>query len=214
MVISHPQPSFVIRDLETLKVVTDPLRNQILEAILAAPQTVKQIAEKLGVTPSKLYYHVNMLEEFGFIRVAETRMVANMVEKIYCATAAMIEVDRSLISFTTDSGKQAINDSALSILDTTRQDLLRSLRARSRQLDQGAPQRLRPALLSRDTSHIPDARVEEFQQRLQQLIADFKVADTSLDAPDSHSYALTILFYPSFYYEASQNEAASGKDAE
>ena len=159
MKTSAPISTFIIRDLETLKVISDPLRNQILEALLAAPQTVRQIAEKLGLAPSKLYYHVNMLEQFGFIQIAETRLVANMLEKVYRTSAADIEIDRSLISFSTDTGKQAINDSATSILDTTREDLLRSLQARAYQLNQGAPEHPRPGLLSRETRRIPEARL-------------------------------------------------------
>jgi len=203
---SHPKTTFFIRDLETLKVITDPLRNQILEAFLATPQTVKQVAEKLGLAPSKLYYHVNMLEEFGFIQVAETRLVANLVEKVYRASAAGIEIDRSLVSFATDTGKQAINESAISILDTTREDLLRSLQARSYQLNQGAPEHPRPGILCRDTRRIPEARLAEFQERLQQLITDFQDIETGADAPDAHPYALTVFLYPSYYYEVPGKE--------
>ena len=48
---------FVINDLETLKVVADPVRNQIMEVLEKKPQNVKEVAEKLGLAPSKLYYH-------------------------------------------------------------------------------------------------------------------------------------------------------------
>jgi len=205
---SESHQPFIIRDLETLKVITDPLRNQILEAILAAPQTVKQIGEKLGLAPSKLYYHVNMLEEFGFIQVAETRLVANLLEKVYRASASDVEVDRSLISFATESGKQAINDSAVSMLDTTREDLLRSLQARSYQLSHGVPEHPRPGLLSREIRRIPEARLAEFQSRLQQLVADFCNLEAEAGPADAHPYALSIFFYPDYYYEMPPKDPA------
>ena len=47
------QPLFVIKDLETLKVITDPLRFQILEILGEEPQTVKSVADKLGMTSNR-----------------------------------------------------------------------------------------------------------------------------------------------------------------
>jgi len=67
---------FIINDLETLKVVADPVRNQILEVLEKKPQNVKEVADKLGLAPSKLYYHFNMLEKVGLIKVVESRQVA------------------------------------------------------------------------------------------------------------------------------------------
>ena len=82
-----PAGTFTISDLDTLRVVADPLRNQIVELLIMEPQTVKQIAERLGLAPSKLYYHIGLLEKHGIIEVAETRMVANLQEKDYRAVA-------------------------------------------------------------------------------------------------------------------------------
>ena len=61
----RPADEFVVKDLETMKVVTHPLRLQILEYLLAQPRTVKEIAEEIGTTPTKLYYHINLLEKHG-----------------------------------------------------------------------------------------------------------------------------------------------------
>ena len=77
----------MIENLETLKVVADPLRLRILDAFGDKPHTVKQIAKVLEIPPNKLYYHVNMLEEHGLIRVVNTRLVSGIVEKTYRATA-------------------------------------------------------------------------------------------------------------------------------
>ncbi len=54
----QPQGPLVISDLETLKVVTVPLRIKILELTLDQALTVKQIAQAPGLTPSRLYYHI------------------------------------------------------------------------------------------------------------------------------------------------------------
>lgn len=59
-----PTPEMIITDLETLKVLADPLRLSIIE-YLSRPGTVKKIAEKLDKPPTKLYYHFNLLENMG-----------------------------------------------------------------------------------------------------------------------------------------------------
>jgi len=96
------QETFVIRDRDTLKVVADPLRIQILETMVGEPQTVKQVAGKLGLAPSKLYYHFGLLEKHGLIEVVETRAVANMTEKLYQATASDLRMEDGLLTVATD----------------------------------------------------------------------------------------------------------------
>jgi DNA-binding transcriptional ArsR family regulator len=90
-----PAESMKITSLETLKVLADPFRIQIIE-LLAGPQTVKTVAQQLGVTPTKLYYHINMLEQHGLIRVISTRVVSGILEKSYQNTAKSFEASPSL----------------------------------------------------------------------------------------------------------------------
>jgi hypothetical protein len=56
-------------------------------------------------------------------------------------------------------------------------------------------------MLARSVSRVSASRVEEFQSRLQALIAEFE--DTDPDEDEAHTYALTIAFYPSFYFHGS-----------
>jgi DNA-binding transcriptional ArsR family regulator len=194
--------TFIIRDLDTLKVVADPLRAQILEILIQQPATVKQVAEKLGLTPSNLYYHVNQLEKHKLITVTETRMVANMLEKLYRATASNLDVDPELLNFSTDLGKETINTVLTSTIDTTREDILRSLQARYFVLEKGVKEYPRRFILTRVVSRMDESRIEEFQSRLDTLIHDFSTADDStLSFDNDHpAYAFTIAFYPTFYF--------------
>ena len=52
--ISERLPVLTIKDLETLKVLADPLRLQIIEVLAPEPQTVNQIAQQLGLSRSRL----------------------------------------------------------------------------------------------------------------------------------------------------------------
>ena len=194
--------TFIIQDLDTLKVISDPLRNQILEALILEPLTVNQVAEKLGMTASKLYYHVNLLEKHGLIQVVETRTVSNLIEKVYRAVATRFTLDHDLLSFETPSGQETIYTAVASTLDSTREDVLRSFQARAFNLEQGAEAQLRRAIFNRALSRLTEEKVQDFQNRLNDLVADFEEADMQEagENQDLQSYALTVVFYPSFYY--------------
>ena len=196
--------TYIIRDIETLKVVVDTLRSQILELLVKNPQTVSQAAVKLGASPNKLYYHFNLLQKHGLIEVAETHLVANIIEKVYKATARHIDVEASLLSWSTDEGKEAMHTFITPVIDTTREDLVRSLQARQFQLDQGAAEHPRQIVISREVSHLPEEKLDEFVQRINALIADFCDSDSGAPTSDSPSHALAIAFYPTFYFEQSE----------
>jgi DNA-binding transcriptional ArsR family regulator len=195
--------TFVIKDLETLRVIADPLRPQILELLVYDSQTVKQVAEKLGLAPGKLYYHFNLLEKHGLIEVAETRQVANMIEKLYRATASEIDIEPSLLSFSTDQGQESIHTLLTSALDSTREDLQRSLQARAYNLGRGAKPQPRKAFVKRGLSRIPDEVADQFSERLLALIEEFESLDdpTRNEGEALQSYALTVAFYPSYFYQ-------------
>jgi len=197
----QPLERFIIEDLETLSVLADPVRNQIYEILLTGAMNVRQVAERLGLAPSRLYYHINQLEKFGLLRVVETRMVSNIQEKLYRSVAYSLEVAPGLLDFDTERGKQSIQEVLVSTLDTTREDLVRSLQARALSLEQGAPERPRSIIVSRLMATMDDARAEEFHDRLRVLLQEFGEADETGKGEASRlQFALTVAFYPSFYF--------------
>jgi DNA-binding transcriptional ArsR family regulator len=197
----QPTEKFIIRDLEALKVVADPLRVQLLETLSLEPLTVKELAGRLGLAASKLYYHVKLLEEHGLIQVVATRIVSGIIEKQYRATAENLEIDKELLSFGTDSGKENLNSLVNVTFDAAREDMLRSLQARHFNLAQGAAEQSRQMTLIRDAVPISEARAEEFHQRLHALMQEFKTAAPTNPTEKPQLYALMLALYPTFYFE-------------
>lgn len=189
-----------VSDLETLRALADPLRVQILELMDEQTLTIKQVAEKLGLSPSKLYYHFSALEKLGLLEVSKTRMVANMLEKTYKSVAETLDVDPSLFKFSKEGDNEPINILLSSTIDATREDLLRSLQARQFQLGQGAKEKTRRMIVNRVMSHVSEKRIEEFQERLVKLLKEFEAADKNSKSADQ-LYALSVAFYPSFYFD-------------
>ncbi|WP_442601329.1 ArsR/SmtB family transcription factor [Paenibacillus sp. KN14-4R] len=73
----------VIKDIEIIKLMLDPRRFRIMKFATDEPITVKQLAEKLDEKPSRLYYHVNKMEELGLLKLVETKQQGNLIEKYY-----------------------------------------------------------------------------------------------------------------------------------
>ena len=203
MKIDHtPAPSLILTDLEAVKAIADPLRSQIIEVLSPAPMTVNQIAEKLGLAPSKLYYHVNMLEKHGFLVVVDTSVRGNIIEKHYWITAYDYDIEKDLLNFnvTTADGKENVINMFLTSLDTTREDFVRSIEARAFSLEHGASPKPRSVVNHRAVCHVSDGRIDEFHQRLAALFEEFQALEDA-EAADGHPWAFTAVLYPSFYYD-------------
>ena len=174
---------FVIGDLETLRALTDRQRLQIMEAFArhgGAPRTVKDVAGELGESPTKLYYHVNMLEQHGLLIVAESRIVSGIVEKRYTPAARRFRVNRELLSVAT------VGDALGNVLDSAT-DTLRTAIA-SGQFNPGDGKNL----VSHGTMRLTPAQAERVRVALKEIVE----TEDSTDE-EATDYALTVAFHPS-----------------
>jgi predicted ArsR family transcriptional regulator len=199
----------VIDDLETLKVLSDPLRMQIIELMSYRARTVKQLAKELGTTPHKLYYHVKLLEDHGLIRVVETRLVSGIVEKHYQITAKEIVVAEGLLSVHKPEGKSDIEGLISSILDGTKADFIRSLRVRT-EGEVPIEERHR-SHITREMARLTRGQAEAICKKLEELAKEFEAYDDEPEQDQREKYALTAIFYPSFSIEDSSE---AGEDDE
>jgi DNA-binding transcriptional ArsR family regulator len=203
---------FMVSDLDTLKVLTDPLRLQILEVLDQEPQTVNQVAEKLGHSASRLYYHFNLLEKHGLIKVVETRMVSNMLEKRYWLTAEEIEIDKSLLEFSHDGIQEGIVSLISSSLEATRTEMLRSLQARSYQLDYGARPIPRDIIIHTSRKRLTDETYEVFLEKIRVLLKEFsELPEETGEGENINTFSLACYLYPNFYYEKRNKTSEEGK---
>ncbi len=204
----QPQESITIQELDALKTLADPLRNKIMEVLTPEPHTVNQVAQKLGVESSKLYYHFSLLEKHGFIQVVETKQHGNLLEKHFWITAYHFKITEDKFNFNVDTpeGTEQIISLLLANIELTREDLRRSMYARHQQISQGAEKNPRSVLDKREIFNLPDDKAKEFQQRLAELIEEFKQEGQSLPSAPSETiaWALSVVFYPSFYFDPEQ----------
>ncbi|MEX1007862.1 MAG: helix-turn-helix domain-containing protein [Acidimicrobiia bacterium] len=81
-----PRTTLDIDDPEAIKVFWDPLRQEILKA-LTEPASVNDLAERLEQPAHRLYYHLRLLEQHGFVVPVESRRVGSNTEVLYGLTA-------------------------------------------------------------------------------------------------------------------------------
>ena len=196
-----PAPELVITDLEQLKVASDPLRLQLLDSMAAEPRrgwTAKELADALQTKQTKLYHHLGLLEEHGFIRVAGTRIVSGIQEKRYQVVALAFRVDRSVLGG--GRGEAAIGEVLDAILDKTRTEILASVRAGLIDMSEEDPKRRRMAL-SFSHARLSPASVRKLMHQMQ------KLAEIDDDAgADTMPYGLVVGLYPRALQEERTDE--------
>lgn len=191
-----PVAERTISDVEELKAISDPIRLRILEAMVAHANeswTVKRIAKALDVGPTKLYHHVNILEEHGFIRVAGTRVVSGIIETSYRIAQLSVRLDRGMMSASHATGGSGVHDVLAVVFDTAREDIERALTSG---LIDGENDPLRQ-LLIRGLTRLSPERAHELRERLTAIVEEFGATPDTADAdPDAQPFGYLISLYP------------------
>ncbi|MCB9438360.1 MAG: helix-turn-helix transcriptional regulator [Anaerolineales bacterium] len=192
----QPDEYFEIDSLETLKVITDEKRLQILDILAHKPATAKILATAMSVPPTKLYYHIKLLEEHGLIRVVDTQLVSGIVEKTYRARARQLGISESLLRFTEDSLDVTL-DLVGVILDHAKSDLRRSIEAGLFKFKSGeADHASEHGVIMSRSVQLTNAQAEHLKQELARIIRELPSDADQQDNPDAHPYSTLFVFFP------------------
>ena len=185
---TEPDERLEFHDLDLLAEVTHPIRGGILRR-LKQPRTVAELAELLDVPVTRLYHHVNRLEQHGLVRVVATRRVAAVTERRYQVVARSYNVAKELF----DSMDEREMSMALgSLFDVAKHGLQREIESGGFQdiVDPDAH-----SILSLGELHLSPERRAALMQRLTEVVGDF-TSDRDEDAPDATRVALFVAAYP------------------
>ncbi len=183
-----PIPEQWVDDVETIKVVADGRRLAILR-LMQEPTTVKALATALDIPASKLYYHVNLLEKHGLIRVVDHNIDSGIVEKIYQVTARELKIVNPLLR--TDLPDDAADALLTSMIDETRQAFRRAYATRSR--DEQTPPR--HPFLSKKTFRLTDEQLTQLHGKLTTLIEEVTALGQANAETAESLYDLTLVFF-------------------
>lgn len=99
--------TYRIRDLDQVRLLSDPLKLRLLQAFAESAKTTKQAAAELDENVTKLYRHVDALHDAGLLAVVREQQKRGTVERTFRAIAHRFEADHSL--FTEAHGDDSSN---------------------------------------------------------------------------------------------------------
>ncbi|MCB0033980.1 MAG: helix-turn-helix transcriptional regulator [Anaerolineales bacterium] len=179
---------YLIEDLDTLKILADSRRLSILKSLGTTPLTVKQVSKRVGIPATKLYYHINMMEQHNIIQVVDTRVVSGIIEKFYTVTAKVYRPgDGLLTAGDLETNTETLKTMVFSVMDNVRDELLRSFRAGIAQISEEVKPANRIDIAS-TVLNLTDEQTAEFDKALGKLLQQF--GDTSDQEADAsrHSF--------------------------
>jgi DNA-binding transcriptional ArsR family regulator len=194
MVISDsgdPAETLQIDDLETLKVLADPRRKQLIDLLRQDAATVKEMAATIRVSPKSLYYHVNLLQKHGLIRVVDTRLVSGITEKRYRTTAYLFLFEE--LGLGSGSGQaERTHEGIASIFAMMADDLRLGFERGSIDASDSAPPATRLSFSWTLLTLSPTAR-DELDGRLCALFEEYASQDSTTGNGQSFRY-MSLLF--------------------
>jgi DNA-binding transcriptional ArsR family regulator len=152
------------------------------------PSSVREIAERLGMPVTRLYYHTNLLEDAGFIEVVHTRKSGARIEKIYRVAGQTITPGPELLANVEDAGTAAKALAAI-VVEPARAETEDALQRRF----EGNEQLMH---IGRAIAILTPAQIEDIESRISALIAECLIVEPNLDDPQARGYAFTYTLVP------------------
>jgi DNA-binding transcriptional ArsR family regulator len=186
---------FTLTDLEQVKVLADPLRIRVLEALCDGDRTTKQVADALGERPTKLYHHVEALERVGLIRLTRTRRNRGTLEKYFVAVARRFKTDPRIFSAgetQSEEETEALQSMISTVCETTADEVRRLVATGGLAgLDE-------QGVVSFLELRASEAEIRKLRARFKRLVEEIaaKCCTDEPTAEGARRYRLNIAFYP------------------
>lgn len=189
--VGEPDEVFELDDLDLLGHVTHPVRSAVLRR-LKEPRTVAEVAAAMDVPVTRLYHHVNKLEQLGLIRVVATRQVAAVTERRYQASGRSFRIAPSLLE-TSDDRELSLALSAL--FDVAKLGFQRTVESGSFRTAEELGQLEEHSFLSLGDLALSPERRRELVRRLGEVVDEFR-SDRDIDDPEAEHVAFFVAAYP------------------
>lgn len=173
-----------LEEIEQAEALLKPQRVEVLRQ-LAEPRTCSEVAERLGQTPQRVYYHVKRLVEAGLVDLVSERKVRGIHEGIYRAAARSYWLSPRLV------GRIGIGRARDELSLGYLLDLMEEVQADIAALDRTAPE-LPSIGLSGEIRVRPENR-QQFLNDLQSMVQDLF---TRYGGAEGDAFKLAVACYP------------------
>lgn len=179
---------FKINDLEQVRLLSDPLKLELIQAFAEGAKTTKDVAEELGHSVTRLYRHVDALHDAGLIEIASEQQKRGTVERTFRAVAHRFEADHRLFSEDDEgSGSSAARD----LLRVVEEEILDALQ------DEGTRDEQQAIMMRLRCKGSPE-RMTQLRESLKDWIeSTYHENDDETDGDEERQeFGALIAFYP------------------
>jgi DNA-binding transcriptional ArsR family regulator len=189
------QDVLYIDDVDQAAALLKPVRIELLKRMVE-PTTCSSLAEQLGETPQKLYYHVKTLERAGLVEKVDERRVGGIMEGLYQAAARAFWLSPRLVGQI--GGRQRVHDdSNLGYLLGLAEELQQDIGLLSRRITVDAPSLGLSAQIELNDAADREAFMQEVQGAIQQIAERYGARDAAdRPADPRRTFRLMVACYP------------------
>ena len=189
---SRPAEVFWLQTPEHFDVLSDSTRLEVIE-LLMRPHSVAELADQMRVPRTRLYHHINLLEDAGMIRVVDTRQAGAQTEKLYQVSAYSFQPSKEYLDRALP--REKAHAVLTSIFGTTEGDFVRSVEEGAVTFeDQSASRRMH---VRRSLMVLNGERLHDFIAELEAVYAKYDTDDLEDIPGDAQVVAAVSLVYPS-----------------
>lgn len=174
------------------KALGSPLRQRLL-AELTEPMSVGDMAQRLGVPAPRLYHHIRVLQEHGFIVDAGTRRVRSNDERLYARSAGTLRFSGEAVA--TPEFRSQLRSDVAAAVDQEAGAFINAVMA----WEKGELSDDPPIGVSRRTARLTPAEAREVSEQLsgavQAVLANRRDTEPVADA-DTAEWVYVTLFFP------------------
>jgi DNA-binding transcriptional ArsR family regulator len=171
---------FEITSAEQLRVLTHALRLRLMTSLARRPASAKELAARFDVPTTRLYHHLDLLEEHGFIEVVATRRSGARTERCYGVPPRRNIRPAAALSSAED--RDALADSMAALVEVVGAGLAEAVRLGRIRLDEDDR---RTMVSSTSLRLTPDQQRHFAQEYLDLLDRVFEAATETNDAEEA-----------------------------
>jgi DNA-binding transcriptional ArsR family regulator len=175
-----------------LRLLADPVREHLVNALVPRARTVAQLAEGLGCAPTRLYRHVQILLDAGLLVVEREVKVRGVIERHYRASARVLRLRRP--QFAAAAGDDGIEAILAYVLDQSRRDIAGAVAAGRIDPVNTYPHP-RSVLAWRSVARVTAAEYARLQRRARALYDEIERLGRRA-TPKGELFALSIALFP------------------
>lgn len=176
--------NFIIKDIEQIRLLSDPFKLQLIQAFAESDKTTKQVAADLGESVTKLYRHVDALHGAGLLVITGEKQKRGTVERTFRAVAKRFEADHTL--FADDNDEEGTN-AARDMLRVVEGEILAALAHDSNRSE-------KESIFMRLRCKASPARIEQLRESLNAWIE--AAQNDEFDDPDAKEIGALVALYP------------------